>query len=161
MPYNWREVLYSKCYPPSARMYVFLSDMLSPYNNHYKEMISMKDSFKHVMPFLWHHVFTSCKHRTSVHTYSGRQSYTNNGISIPLHFIKLTEVGKVIIGHVNCKHGVPNYLILNEDAAFLSNLMQCIYKKLSIMIRTISPYNHKVLDLKVSSKLLILGWQTD
>ena len=36
----------------------------------------------------------------------------------------------------------PSHLIFDEDQTFLSSVMQYMYKRLGIKIKTISPYNH-------------------
>ena len=36
----------------------------------------------------------------------------------------------------------PSYLIFDEDQIFLSSVMQYIYKRLGIKVKTVSPYNH-------------------
>ena len=48
----------------------------------------------------------------------------------PLH-----EIRKALINNAS-------YLIFDEDQAFLSSVLQQIYKRLGIKIKTITPFNH-------------------
>ena len=66
---------------------------------------------------------------------------TNYFVIIPLYRGTSNEVGTVLINHVFCKHASP-YLIFDEDQPFLPCVMQYIYKRLGIKIKTIIPYNH-------------------
>ena len=67
---------------------------------------------------------------------------TNFLITKPLYKGTSNEIGDALLNCVFCKQGSPSYLIFDEDQAFLSSVMQYIYKKLDIKIMTTSPYNH-------------------
>ena len=46
------------------------------------------------------------------------------------------------------KFGTPEYIMMDQDSAFMSSLMSYLFKKLGIKIRTVGPYNHKSLQAK-------------
>ena len=58
------------------------------------------------------------------------------------------EIGEALIHHVFCKHGFLSYLLFDEDQAFLSSIMQYIYKRLGIKIDTKGQYNNGSLQTK-------------
>ena len=62
-------------------------------------------------------------------------------VTIPLYKGKSHEIGETLTNHVFCKDGPQSYLIFNEDQAFLSSVMQYVYKRIDIKIKTINPYN--------------------
>ena len=67
---------------------------------------------------------------------------TNYLVSAPLYQAKSEEVGKALIEHVISKYGTPEY-IMDQDSAFMSSLMNYLFKSLGIKIKTVGPYNHK------------------
>ena len=58
---------------------------------------------------------------------------TNYLIRVPIHQSKSEE-----IGHVIAKYCVPDYIIMDQDSAFMSSLMNYLFKKLDIKIKTVS-----------------------
>ena len=42
--------------------------------------------------------------------------------------------------------GTPDYMIMAQDSVFMSSLMSYLFKTLKIFIKTIGPYNHKLLQ---------------
>ena len=57
---------------------------------------------------------------------------TNNLVTIPLYRGTSLEIEEALIKPTICKRGPPGYLIFDEDHAFLSSVMQYIYKRLVI-----------------------------
>ena len=53
---------------------------------------------------------------------------------------------------------LPNCIIMDEDSVFMSTLMNYLFRKLNIKIRTVAPYNHQSLQaehgIKSLSKIL-------
>ena len=43
-------------------------------------------------------------------------------------------------------YGIPEYLIMDQDSAFMSTIMSYLFKRLNIKIKTIAPFNHKSLQ---------------
>ena len=70
---------------------------------------------------------------------------TNYLINAPLYQARSEEVGEALIENVISKFGMPEYMIMDQDSAFMSSLMSYLFKKLGISIKTVGPYNHKSL----------------
>ena len=49
---------------------------------------------------------------------------------------------------------MPDYMIMDQDSAFMSSLMSYLFKKLGITIKTVGPYNHKSLQAEHGIKSL-------
>ena len=71
---------------------------------------------------------------------------TNYLITMPLHQVKSEEVGEALIENSITKFGTPDYIIMDQDSAFMSSLMSYLFKTLKITIKTVGPYNHKSLQ---------------
>ena len=67
-------------------------------------------------------------------------------ITAPLYQARSEEVGEALIENVISKFGTPEYMIMDQDSAFMSSLMRYLFKKLGISIKTVGPYNHKSLQ---------------
>ena len=70
---------------------------------------------------------------------------TNFLITVPIFQARSEEVGEALLEHVITKHCIPNYIIMDQDSAFMSSLMTYLFHRLNIKIKTISPYNHQSL----------------
>ena len=85
---------------------------------------------------------------------------TNYLITIPIHHVRTEEVGEALIEHV-IKFCAPDCIIMDEDSAFMSTLMNYLLRKLNIKIMTIAPYNHQSLQaehgIKSLSRILTLS----
>ena len=79
---------------------------------------------------------------------------TNYVITTPLYQAKSKEVGEALIENVITKFGTPEYMIMDQDSAFMSSLMTYLFKTLKITIKTIGPYNHKSLQAEHRIKSL-------
>ena len=79
---------------------------------------------------------------------------TNYLIAAPLYQAKLEEVREAIIENVITKLGAPDYMIMDQDSAFMSSLMSYLFKTLKIAIKTVGPYNHKSLQAEHGIKSL-------
>ena len=71
---------------------------------------------------------------------------TNYLVSAPLYQAKSEEVGEALIEHIITKYGTPEYIMMDKDSAFMSSLMNYLFKALGIKIKTVGPYNHKSLQ---------------
>ena len=67
---------------------------------------------------------------------------TNFLITVPIVQAKSEEVGEALLEHVITKHCIPDYIIIDQDSAFMSSLMSYLFHTLNIKIETIAPYNH-------------------
>ena len=64
------------------------------------------------------------------------------------------EVGEAILEHVITKHCIPDYILIDQDSAFMSLLMSYLFHRLNIKIKTIVPYNHPSLQAEHGIKSL-------
>ena len=79
---------------------------------------------------------------------------TNYLITAPLYQARSEEVGEALIENVKSKFGTLDYMIMDQDSAFMSSLMSYLFKKLGISIKTVCPYNHKSLQAENGIKSL-------
>ena len=78
---------------------------------------------------------------------------TNFLITVPI-FQERLEVGEALLEHVITKHCIPDYIIMDQDSAFMSSLMTYLFHRLDIKIKTIAPYNHQSLQAEHEIKSL-------
>ena len=71
---------------------------------------------------------------------------TNYLIAALLYQAKVEEVREALIENIITKFGTPDYMIMDQDSAFMSSLMGYLFKTLKITIKTVGPYNHKSLQ---------------
>ena len=64
------------------------------------------------------------------------------------------EVGEALLEHVITKHCIPDYIIMDQDSAFISLLVTYLFHRLYIKIKTIAPYNHQSLQAEHGIKSL-------
>ena len=74
-----------------------------------------------------------------------RDEVMNYLITVPIHQSRSEEIGDALIENVITKCGVPEYIIMDQDSAFMSSFMKYLFKKLNIKIKTVAPYNHQSL----------------
>ena len=79
---------------------------------------------------------------------------TNYLVTAPVYQARSEEVGEALIENVISKFGMPEYIIMDQDSAFMSSLMSYLFKKLGISIKTVGPYNHKSLQAEHGIKSL-------
>ena len=77
---------------------------------------------------------------------------TNYMITVPIS--RLEEVGEALINDVISKYCMPDYMIMDLDSAFMSSLMNYLFKRLGIKIKTVAPYNHQSLQAEHGIKSL-------
>ena len=79
---------------------------------------------------------------------------TNYLITAPLHQARSEEVGEGLIENIISKFGTPDYMMMDRDSAFMSSLMNYLFKMLGITIKMVGPYNHKSLQAEHGIKSL-------
>ena len=67
---------------------------------------------------------------------------TNYFVTVPLFQNRSEEIGEALIENVIMKYCIPEYIIMDQDSAFMSSLMTYFFHKFDIMMRTVAPYNH-------------------
>ena len=65
---------------------------------------------------------------------------------IPVYQSKAKEIGEALFEHVITKYCVPDFIIMDQDSAFMSSLMDYLFNELYIKIKTAVPYNHQSLQ---------------
>ena len=75
-------------------------------------------------------------------------------ITIPIFQARSEEVGEALLEHVITKHCIPDYIIMDQDSAFMSSLMSYLFQRLNIKIKTIAPYNPQSLQAEHRIKSL-------
>ena len=71
---------------------------------------------------------------------------TNYLIVTPIYYSKAEEIGDALIEHIVTKYCIPHCKIMDQDSAFMSSLMNYLFNKLDINIKTVAPYNHQSLQ---------------
>ena len=72
---------------------------------------------------------------------------TNFLITVPIHQSKSEEIGDALMENLLTKYCVLHYTIMDQDSAFMSSLMNYLFKKLDIKIKTVTPYNLQLLQV--------------
>ena len=71
---------------------------------------------------------------------------TNYLITMPIYQARSEEIGDALIDNVISKYGILEYLIMDQDSAFMSTIMNHLFRRLNIKIKTVAPFNHKSLQ---------------
>ena len=75
-------------------------------------------------------------------------------ITVPIFQAKSEEVEEALLEHVITKHCIPDYIIMDQDSAFMSSLMTYLFHRLNIKIKTLAPYNHQSFQVEHGIKSL-------
>ena len=79
---------------------------------------------------------------------------TNYLITMPIFQARSEEIEEAILENVITKHCIPDYIIMDQDSAFMSSLISYLFHRLNIKIKTIGPYNHQSLEVEHRIKSL-------
>ena len=66
-------------------------------------------------------------------------------IMIPIFHGRSEEIGEALIENVITKYCIPEYIIMDQDSAFMSSLMTYLLNNFGIKIKTVAPYSHESL----------------
>ena len=66
-------------------------------------------------------------------------------ITVPIYQSKSEEIGEALVENVILKYCGPDYIIMDQDSAFMSTLMNYLFRKFGIKVKTVAPYNHQSL----------------
>ena len=77
---------------------------------------------------------------------------TNYLITVPIHHSRSEEVEEALIENVVSKFCAPNCIIMDQESAFMSTLMNYLFRKLNIKIMTVALYNHQSLQAEYGIK---------
>ena len=79
---------------------------------------------------------------------------TNYFITIPIYQARSEEIEEALIENVITKYCIPEYIIMDQDSAFMSSLMTYLLNKFNIKMRTVASYNHQFLQAEHGIKSL-------
>ena len=79
---------------------------------------------------------------------------TNYLITIPVYQSKAEEIGEALIEHAITKYCVLDCKIMDQDSTFMSSLINYLFNKFNIKIKTVAPYNHQSLQAEYGIKSL-------
>ena len=79
---------------------------------------------------------------------------TNYLITVPIYQSKEEEIGDTLIEHIVTKYCIVDCIIMDQDSAFMSLLMNYLFSKLNIKIKMVTPYNHQSLQAEDGIKSL-------
>ena len=79
---------------------------------------------------------------------------TNSLVTSPIYQAKSEEIGDALIENVISKFGTPEYIINDQDSAFMSTLMNYLFRRLGIKVKTVGPYNQQSLQAEHGIKSL-------
>ena len=65
-----------------------------------------------------------------------------------------SEEIEVLIENVITKYCIPEYIIMDQDSAFMSSLMTYVLNEFNMKIKTVAPYNHQSLQAEHGIKSL-------
>ena len=75
-------------------------------------------------------------------------------ITMPIYQARSEEMVDALIDNVISKYGIPEYLIMDQDSAFMSIIMNHLFRRLNIKIKAVAPFNHKSLQAEHGIKSL-------
>ena len=78
---------------------------------------------------------------------------TNYLITVLMYELKMKEV-EALIEHIITKYCIPNCIIMDQDSAFMSSLMNYLFNKINIKIKMVALYNHQSLQAEHGIKSL-------
>ena len=79
---------------------------------------------------------------------------TNYLITVPMYQSKAEEVGEALIEHIITKYCITNCIIMDQDSAFMFFLMNYLFSKFDIKIKTVAPYSYQSLQAEHGIKSL-------
>ena len=79
---------------------------------------------------------------------------TNYLVTVPIFQARSEEIREALIENVIMKYCIPEYLIMDQESAFMSSLITYLFHKFDIKIKTIAPYNHQSLQAEHGIKSL-------
>ena len=79
---------------------------------------------------------------------------TNFLITVSIFQARSEEIGEMLIENVITKFCIPEYIIMDQDIAFMSSLITYLFHKFNVKIKTVAPYNHQSLQAEHGIKSL-------
>ena len=60
-------------------------------------------------------------------------------LKVPIYQARSGEIGDTLIDNVISKYGILEYLIMDQDSAFMPTIMNHLFRRLNIKIKTVAP----------------------
>ena len=79
---------------------------------------------------------------------------TNYLIMVTIYHSRAEDIGDALIEHIITKYYIPDCIIMDQESAFMSSLINYLFRKLNIKIKTGAPYNHQSLQVQQGIKSL-------
>ena len=79
---------------------------------------------------------------------------TNYLITVPIYQSKVEKIGEPLIEYVITKYCIPNYIMMDQDSAFMSSFINNLFNKFHIKIKTVDTFNHQSLQVEHRIKSL-------
>ena len=79
---------------------------------------------------------------------------TNFLIMVPIFQARSKEIGEALLENVITNYCIPEYIIMDQDSAFMSSLMTYLFHRFNTKIKMIAPYNHQSLQAEHGIKSL-------
>ena len=73
-------------------------------------------------------------------------------ITVPTHHSRSEEMGDILIENMISKSCIQDYIRMDQDGAFMSSLMNCLFKKFDIKNKMVAPYNNQLLQAEHGTK---------
>ena len=67
---------------------------------------------------------------------------TNYLITVPIYQFKGKEIGDALVESIITKYCIPDCITMDYKSIFMSSLINYLFNKLDIKIKTVTPYNH-------------------
>ena len=77
-----------------------------------------------------------------------RDEVTNYLITVTIFQGKSEEVGEALIENIIMKYCILDCIIMDQDSAFMSSVMNYLFRKFEIKVKTVAPYNHQSLQME-------------
>ena len=75
-------------------------------------------------------------------------------ITVPIYHARSEDIGDALIDNVMSKYGIPGYIIMDQDSAYMSTLTTYVFKRLNTKNKTVAPYNNQSLQAEHGIKSL-------
>ena len=74
---------------------------------------------------------------------------------VPIYQSKVEEVGEALIKHIITKYCIPDCIMMDQDSTFMSSLMNYLFNKFNLKVKTVAPFNHLSLQAEHGIKSLL------
>ena len=79
---------------------------------------------------------------------------TNYLVTVSIFQARSEEIAEALIENVITEYCIPEYIIMDQDSAFMSSLMTYLFHRFGIKIKAVAPYNYQPLQAEHGIKSL-------